>query len=149
MISVAVAIQNDNSCKQAIIKAIDLVRNLSSYKLYFVYAVAQSSPSTLPYLDHLDQAHNAELHAEAIKDIKQLMAFIDSLTADVQFEFVKLEEQKDVGEIILNFCESVQIDLFYVGTHKQSGLKKFVLGSTSQFCVDRLPCPVVVVQPDN
>ena len=44
----------------------------------------------------------------------------------VQYEFVKLEKDKEVQEILMEFVESTKPDMLVVGTHQRNALKKQV-----------------------
>lgn len=152
-LKLVVAVQNDDSCHLAVEKAVNLILKTKPkhYKLYFLYAVPVNTPSNLPYLDHLDKAFNSEQHSAGVKDLKALISYLDSVTANtVEYELVKLEQDKDTGEIIKEFVQRVNPDFVFVGMHKETGLlKKFVLGSVSKYCVDHLEVPVVVVKPNH
>ena len=80
--TIAVAVQNDITCHAAIQWAVDLCRTISiPFKLYFVFIVSQNPSSKIPYLDHLEQAYNLEIHEEAKKNMTEILSHLDAVTS--------------------------------------------------------------------
>ena len=142
---------NTETFSEAVSKAIELCQNLKEYKLYFVHCVAKNASSSLPYLDRLNRAYNMEIEEHASREVRELLEELDEMTrrANLEYEFVEIEKAENVEEQLQEFVNVFKPDLLYVGIRTASThmLSKLVLGSISQFCVDKLPCPVVVVKP--
>jgi len=51
------------------------------------------------------------------------------------------------GPSIVEAAASEQVDLVIVGSHGRGAVKRFVLGSVSEYVVRRASCPVLVVRP--
>jgi len=70
--------------------------------------------------------------------------------AKVDYQLVVIQNNKarSVGQEIEKFVieNYPRLDLLIVGIHSQSGLKRMILGSVSEYCIQHLPCPVVVVK---
>lgn len=47
---------------------------------------------------------------------------------------------------IVHFCKDHQADLLILGSSGASGLRRMVLGSTSEYVLRNAPCPVLVVR---
>ena len=58
---------------------------------------------------------------------------------------VRGESYNKPGEGILKIADSEKVDLIILGTRGISGLKRAVMGSTSEYVVKNAKCPVVVV----
>ena len=57
-----------------------------------------------------------------------------------------LVREGNAGEEILSVLNSEQVDLAVFGTRGLSGIKRFFLGSVSDWVVQEAPCPVLVVR---
>jgi nucleotide-binding universal stress UspA family protein len=124
---IAVAVQNDQSCRRAVDFAVSLSKKLIAFKLYFVYVVPTNPDTSLPIIDRLEKSYNMEVHEEGKKDMRDLLEYLDKVTGDnMDYEFVKLEKESSKESILLEFVETRTPDLFVVGSHRQSALKKYV-----------------------
>jgi hypothetical protein len=77
---IAVAVQNDKSCYQAVEFAVDLGQQLKMYKLYFVYVVATNPEQNFPIIDRLEKSYNMEVHEEGKRDMIDLFTYLDNVT---------------------------------------------------------------------
>lgn len=77
---VAVAVQNDKSCRQAVDFAVNLVQKLTQYKLFFVYVVPINPEQNLPVIDRLEKSYNMEVHEEGKRDMLDLLSYLDRVT---------------------------------------------------------------------
>jgi nucleotide-binding universal stress UspA family protein len=156
--TIAVALQNDPSCHDAIRFAFQLCQRMKrrQYRLMFVqFAPTNPEPSVkLPVIDRLERGFNEELHEEARRDMLELVATVERLSKEHQqqeccvYEYVKVEQASGIHTLLRQFVNDYQPHMFVLGSHRQSPLKKLVFGwSVSQWCVDELPCAVVVVKP--
>jgi universal stress protein A len=71
-----------------------------------------------------------------------------ALSRDVQGSNVKIESSHCLGapyEEIVRVARERDVDLIVIATHGYTGLKHFVLGSTTERLVTVSPCPVLVV----
>ena len=55
----------------------------------------------------------------------------------------------DVGEGILTYAESQQIEMIIMGTHGYKGLERILFGSVAEQVVKGAPCPVLTINPYN
>ena len=55
-------------------------------------------------------------------------------------------KERNPGKEILSFLEKKEIDLAVLGTRGISGLKRFLLGSVSEWILQEAPCPVLIVR---
>jgi nucleotide-binding universal stress UspA family protein len=86
---------------------------------------------------------------------KQLLAKckrrLQRITQDLELEraIVKSHEVRYglASEEIIKTARRCRVDLIVISTHGLTGLKRYVLGSTTERVVRQAPCPVLVVRP--
>jgi universal stress protein A len=74
------------------------------------------------------------------------------LSRDVQGSNVKIETLQRLGtpyEQIIKVARERGVDLIIIATHGYTGLKHFLLGSTTERVVRVSPCPVLVVRQEE
>ncbi|KAL7754437.1 hypothetical protein RI367_000418 [Sorochytrium milnesiophthora] len=131
--------------------AASLVVSMSSYRLLVVYVTALNKASRLPYFDHLDKAYNLEIQDEAKSAIQECKSYLHRFDTKISYEFIEVEGEGEVGPILEKFIveKEPRCSMAVVGTNNHGGIKRMILGSVSEYCIHHLPCPVVVVKPDD
>ena len=61
----------------------------------------------------------------------------------------KRAEVGDAATTICNVAAEVGADLIIIGSHGRTGVKRLMLGSTSEHVLRHAPCPVLVVREEN
>lgn len=74
---------------------------------------------------------NMQSKMQAPQNIKLLIE--DTLEARPEFQIIEAIEKNN-------------IELIVVGAHNYTGMKRFLMGSTSQFIIDHMPCSVLVAK---
>ncbi|KAJ3051342.1 hypothetical protein HK097_007673 [Rhizophlyctis rosea] len=147
---VMVAANNTPSSYKALQTAVDLCLRLKcEYKVYIVYFVALNPGRVLPYLDHLEKAYNMEIQSNAEKDVAECKEYFSKNYAGrVNYEFVEVEGEGETGPLIEEYVNETHPDLnlLVLGTRELGTLKRWALGSVSDYCMHHLKCPIVVVK---
>jgi nucleotide-binding universal stress UspA family protein len=70
---------------------------------------------------------------------------------DVFYEFTQLEGQGDVGEILKEYIQDNldSLDMIVMGSSHKGTLEKWVVGSTTDYCLSFLSIPVTVVKEEE
>ncbi|KXS18274.1 hypothetical protein M427DRAFT_54074 [Gonapodya prolifera JEL478] len=119
------------------------------YKLILVYCVGLNPPQRLPYLDHLEKSYNIEIEEEARAE---LLRCKEKLKKEYEgrcaYDFVHLTGTGDPAPLLCTYVSTTHpdADLCFVGTRSLHGARRWVLGSVSEYIVEHMPCPVVVVK---
>ncbi|KAJ3393607.1 hypothetical protein HDU92_007646 [Lobulomyces angularis] len=137
---------------EAINFAAQLCKNLKDYKLIIGFFVPLNSETNIPYLDHLDKSYNMEIQEQSEKELKELKGFLKkNYYEKVDYDFFEVEGEGEAGPLIKEYLEKnyKDINLCCVGSRHLGGLKKLVYGSTSEYLVHNLSCPVTIVSVKN
>ena len=67
---------------------------------------------------------------------------------DISYELVALEAQDPRDEIV-DYCAKTEADLLVVGARGMGFLKRFMLGSTSDYCAHYAICPVAIYKTQS
>ncbi|MEZ6185643.1 MAG: universal stress protein [Planctomycetota bacterium] len=112
------------------------------------------SAQVLPLAQQFATAHQAELVLHAVGATP-----VDNPVNDGMVDYLERLQQKladaganarvradygDPAKEILTAVEDEQIDLVVIGTHGQSGLEKWVMGSVTEKVIRRCPTPLLV-----
>ncbi|KAJ8322772.1 hypothetical protein BDV3_006930 [Batrachochytrium dendrobatidis] len=148
--TVMVAVNNTESAYWAAHQAVDVCRRMQTeYRLLIVYCVALNPQQSLPGIDRLERAFNVEIEASAEKEIDDCrVALQDKLGDKVSYEFFVVEGEGETGPVLEKYIKEMhpQTNMFFIGTRNNSGLKRWALGSVSDYCVHHFDIPVVVVK---
>lgn len=129
--------------------AVKLAEN-TRQKLTVLYVTPLNPPSSLPYIDHLEKGYNFEIMESAIKDIEKVKMYLDTTVGPRidEYEVVELEGEGEAGELIDEYVKDLgdAVKMVVVGTRNNGALKRWVFGSTSDYLVHHLSCPVLVVK---
>lgn len=159
-IQILVALNDTPASFKALDAAIKHVLSLKvEYKLFLIHFVALNPPQNFPYLDHLDKGFNIEIQEEEDKIVTRLAQKLqDNYYGKVNYSFIKVEGNGEVGPIIEDYIQSQLplLDMVYsiflhefmiiVGTRNHGALKRWALGSVSDYLIHHLKCPVTVVK---
>ncbi|KAJ3044981.1 hypothetical protein HDV00_012401 [Rhizophlyctis rosea] len=147
---VMVAANNSPSSYKALQHAVDLCLRLKcEYKLFIVYFVALNPKRALPYLDHLEKAYNMEIQSTAEKDVAECKEYFSkNYAGQVNYEFVEVEGEGETGPLIEEYVNETHPDLnlLVLGSRELGALKRWALGSVSDYCIQHLKCPIMVVK---
>ncbi|RUS15938.1 hypothetical protein BC937DRAFT_91782 [Endogone sp. FLAS-F59071] len=146
-----VASDNSDVSRKAICFAVDLCKKLAvTYELDIVYVIALNPPSNpLPGLGQLDKAANVEIQDDAKKDLVELRGFVKQFDGVVNYSLIDIKDYTHVGAILEDYTIKRAADILIVGSRNNEGLRKIILGSTSEYCVHHVKCPVIVVKHDH
>ena len=147
--TVVVAFDNTDASEAAVKYASDLCMRLVDYRLIVAFVVALNPRQTIPYIDHLEKAYNLEIEADAEKQLEMLKKKISVLVdANVVYEFMAVEGEGDVGPILETYVleKHPETNLFVVGSRNNTPLKRWILGSVSDYLVHHLNIPVTVIK---
>ncbi len=140
---ILVASDGSPSSLAAISFALSLLNHSKDYFISIVYFVPLNPPQSLPYLDHLDKVYNLEIEEEAVKVFDTITLFLGK-KRNVTCE--KRIGEGDVGEMIVDYAKNHKVDWLILGTRNLSGIKKFVMGSISEYVLHHSNCPVTLVK---
>ncbi len=99
--------------------------------------------------DHLEKSYNMEIQQNAAGEIQTCKDYVfEKYGGRISYEFVEVEGEGEIGPIIDEYIQNnhPDLNLLVVGTRNLGGLKKWVLGSVSDYCIHHIKCPVTVVK---
>jgi len=137
---------------KSILCATDL-SNFSNYAVPYGIALAQEFGAKL-YLCHVIDLIPGTGYGELIIDFVQQDKAItnharEQLNKLIGKQKVDSEQLVIVGhpvDDITRLAKEKQVDLAIVATHGRSGLKRLILGSTTECLMQRLPCPLMSIR---
>ncbi|KAH9266153.1 hypothetical protein BASA84_001197 [Batrachochytrium salamandrivorans] len=148
-----VAVNNSRAAYDAALHAADLCSRMQTdYKLLIVYCIALNPQQSLPGIDRLERAFNVEIEASAEQEIAECQSTLqDMLSEKVSYEFFVVEGEGETGPVLEKYIKEMHphTDMFVIGTRNNAGIKRWALGSLSDYCVHHLDIPVVVVKPKS
>lgn len=91
------------------------------------------------------------VNKKIIKDAKEFaMSFLSKLEEKAKDSDVSLSvhilEAKSISKQIVSFADSKKINLIVIGSHGQTGLNRFILGSVSNGVSQSAKCPVLIIK---
>lgn len=107
---------------------------LHAYELLEMMPVFET---TYAYLDELE----SYLEGQSKEVALQTEARLKDLKLQVQSLVVK----GDPAQSVLNIAEQQKCDLIIMGSHQRGAVKRFLLGSVSNYVVHHSHCPVLIV----
>ena len=140
---------SENS-KKALIYAVRLAqRNDSSLILFHALELPEFVQLRPPDISGRFNEAEMKLFDDAVRRCEDSLV---RLSRDLGASNVKIETLQRVGkpyEEIIKIARERGVDLIIVGTHGYTGLKHFLLGSTTERVVRVSPCPVLVVRKEE
>jgi nucleotide-binding universal stress UspA family protein len=77
----------------------------------------------------------------------QLDRVVDSALAELDVPAPEVQRTVVPGPAVVLLIDAAQTaDLLVVGSHGRTGLRRLVLGSVANACIQHAPCPVVVIR---
>ncbi|ORY05633.1 adenine nucleotide alpha hydrolases-like protein [Basidiobolus meristosporus CBS 931.73] len=146
--TLVVALDSGELSRKTANYAIDLVTRLACpYKLYFIHAIGLNPAQSLPFLDDLDKANNYDIEEKGERVVAENLKWLEQYKNKVQYEWVTLKEAGECGVIIEKYINSLpHVDIVITGTRNYEGVKKFIMGSLSEYLVHHIKYPVVVIK---
>lgn len=135
--NILVPVDGSDSSDRAVAQAIS-VANICKAKLNFLYVANINQLAINAALT------NAILSAVRKAGLTILERAENMLPGDIDYD--KFLETGSPAVTILNFQENLQIDLIVMGSRGLSVVEGVLLGSVSQYIVERAKCPVLVVK---
>ena len=112
-------------------------------KLFLFHAASTEEVFSLPRAMLGDLG---KLRENALRKAHQSLEKIREQFSDSGLATQVVIKEKNPGKEILSFLERNGIDLAVVGTRGISGLKRFLLGSVSEWILQEAPCSVLIVR---
>jgi len=134
---ILVPVDGSESSEKSVAQAISLAK-VCKAKLYFLYVANINQIAINPNLTHaimeaIKTAGNAVLERAA-----------NSVPPNVKYE--KNMETGAPAAVILEYAEILNADLIIMGSRGLGVVKGVLLGSVSQYIIERAKCPVMVVK---
>ncbi len=131
-------------------KFVEALRLPTHSKLYLLYV--EEAQAELPGPDHfprmLGQVREqlSEVRQKTMENARHLVNRLAALFHEQDLEIHSLVIEGIPGAQILTAIEQYQIHLVALGTKGLSGLKRFLLGSVSEWVLYDAPCSVLVIR---
>ncbi|CAO3658815.1 unnamed protein product [Rhizopus stolonifer] len=146
---VVVAADSSRASKKAIKFAVGLCSKLTiDYQVEILYCIGINPPKgtgTLHLLSGLDRINNIEIKEEAKRDVAELECFLSPLN-NANVKLVTKEGSSHVGSVIEEYVNKDPPEILVLGSSNKEGLQKFILGSTSDYCLHHCQCPVTIIK---
>ena len=81
---------------------------------------------------------------KAESDLNEAKTFLEDQGLDCETH--QLARGLSPGEDLVKFAQDNEIDQLFVGIEKKSKTRKMLLGSTAQYVILKVPCPVISVK---
>ncbi|GJP32467.1 hypothetical protein CLOM_g3284 [Closterium sp. NIES-68] len=109
--------------------------------LFAAYADSTVSAEAMAEVDRVIEKHNAGVRRRFVSNLSQQLD-----QAKVQYDIVAVQDA-DPRERICSEVERIKAHTLVMGSRGLSAVKRLVLGSVSDYCVNHASCPVIVVRP--
>ncbi|KAJ1664747.1 hypothetical protein IW140_002978 [Coemansia sp. RSA 1813] len=121
------------------------------YRLVFLYVVALYRRTGLNLINRQTDQLNADIREDAESGMTKCKQFLSRFESLVDYEWISIKDEGNIGPIIIRFIEDglhTPVDLVVVGRTVESAFKKMVTGHVSDFLLQNLKCPVMVVKDE-
>ncbi|KAI9504480.1 hypothetical protein GGI25_005450 [Coemansia spiralis] len=121
------------------------------YRLIFLYVVALYRRSALSLINRQTEQLNADIREDAETAMTKCKQFISRFESIVDYEWISIKDEGNVGPIMVRFIEDglhTPVDLVVTGRTVDSKLKKMVSSHVSDYLLENLTCPVMVVKDE-
>ena len=80
--------------------------------------------------------------------VKECQSYLERYSGKVNYQFIKVEGEGEIGPLMEGYIKQQlpDLDMVYVGTRNNGPLKRWALGSVSDYLVHHLITPVCVVK---
>ncbi|CAI7729740.1 unnamed protein product [Closterium sp. NIES-54] len=109
--------------------------------LFAAYADSTLSAEAMAEVDRVIEKHNAGVRRKFVSNLSHQLD-----QAKVQYDIVAVQDA-DPRERICHEVERMKAHTLIMGSRGLSTVKRLVLGSVSDYCVNHATCPVIVVRP--
>ena len=86
---------------------------------------------------------------DARRELEQLFSDLRREHRIKNVEIKIVVEAGDIGVILPQAADDLDLGLIVVGTHGRTGWRKMILGSVAEMIIDKVSCPVLCVGPSN
>ncbi|KAG1133710.1 hypothetical protein G6F42_001172 [Rhizopus arrhizus] len=149
---IVIAADGSNVSKKTIKFAIDLCSKLSCpYQIDVLYCIGINPPkgtTALHLLSGLDRINNIEIKEEAKQDVAELNQFLAQFN-NTNIQLKIREGSSHIGSIIEEYVNQDPPRILILGSSNKEGIQKFILGSTSDYCLHRCHCPVTIIKAND
>ncbi|KAJ2519012.1 hypothetical protein GGI11_001746 [Coemansia sp. RSA 2049] len=121
------------------------------YRLIFLYVVALYRRTGLGLINRQTEQLNADIREDAEGAMTKCKQFLSRFESLVEYEWISVKDEGSVGPIVVSFIEDglhTTVDLVVVGRTAESAFKSMVAGHVSDYLLQRLRCPVMVVKDE-
>jgi nucleotide-binding universal stress UspA family protein len=140
---VVVAYDFSEAADVALDRAVELACRAPNHVLHFVAAIDPDDGLGLEP-DELVDYRYAERVQSAL--LERLGAIFAARAPEQSIEFFVHARIGDAVEEILDLAREIGADLIVIGTHGRTGIRRFLLGSTTEAVVRAAGCPVIVAR---
>ncbi|KAJ1960427.1 hypothetical protein GGI12_003808 [Dipsacomyces acuminosporus] len=122
-----------------------------NYRLIFLYVVALYKKTGLNFINRQTEQLNMDIRDNADNDMVKCKQFLSRFESLLAYEWISIKDEGNVGPITVKFIkEGLQapVDLVVVGRTANTALKKIVGGHVSDYLMNQLSCPLMVVKDE-
>ena len=134
---ILVPVDGSESSEKSVLKAVELAEKFKA-KLYFLYVANINQIAINPNLTH------AIMDAMHVAGTAILERAASMVTENIEYE--KILETGAPAAVILEYEEILDADLIVMGSRGLGVVKSVLLGSVSQYIIERAKGPVMVVK---
>ncbi|PIA18600.1 hypothetical protein COEREDRAFT_79633 [Coemansia reversa NRRL 1564] len=119
------------------------------YRLILLYVVALYRRTGLRIINRQTEQLNADIREDAENSMVKCKQFLSRFESLVTYEWISIKDEGSAGPIMVEFiAENLQatVDLVVVGKKVNPGIKKIVGGHISDYLLENLMLPVMVVK---
>jgi nucleotide-binding universal stress UspA family protein len=140
---VVVAYDFSEAADVALDRAVELACRAPQHVLHFVAAIDPTYGFGLEHDEEVDYRY-----AEAVQSrlLERLGAIFAARAPEQPIEFFVHARIGDPVEEILDLAQEIGADLIVIGAHGRTGIRRLLLGSTTEAVVRSARCPVVVAR---
>ncbi|KAJ2559171.1 hypothetical protein EV175_000469 [Coemansia sp. RSA 1933] len=94
---------------------------------------------------------NADIREDAESGMLKCKQFLSRFESLVEYEWISIKDEGSIGPILVRFIEDglhTPVDLVVVGRTVESAFKKLMTGHVSDYLLQNLKCPVMVVKDE-
>lgn len=115
---------------------LDVFHGFDPSPAYAVSADSMSFPISAPMTEMMQALKHS--HEQALTELLE-----DYPLAEDQINLL----EGDIGELLIGMIEKRGTDIVVMGAVARGALKRFILGSTAERLLDRIPCDLLIVKP--
>lgn len=141
--NILVAYDGSPLSQQAITVAKNQIKNEENAKIDIVNVIRSTGPRTNV---QLARSMHEDLKKEKLSELAPLKDEFPKDDADISIEVLISENNENPGKQICQYAEEKQIDLIIMGSRGLGKVRKILLGSVSNYVVQRAMCPIFIVK---